>query len=535
MPYKDSNAARLAAREKQRRYRANKKKKAAPTVSPAAERVDADRLAEWSRSTLKVPPGHPLAGQPLELPPYGVDFLRDALAVPESLLCVARKNAKSAIIAVLLLARLGGPLRFQGYRGGVCSVNREKAGELWLQCEGIIEASELPGIIARKSPRHLLSDTGRVDFLSADASAGHSSGFDDAVFDELGLLKERDRELVNGLRTSVSARNGRFIGLSIQGDAPFTEEMLARRGAAGLTVHHYAAPEDCSLDDEDAWRAANPGLDLGIKSMDYMRHQSARALTTPADAPSFRAFDLNQPQGIGQQQLVSAQDWQALECEPDLLPPARGPMVLGVDLSAGYAMSAAVAYWPETQRMEGLCAFPAEPGLKARGDADGVGSLYERMASRGELMVTNGRTVNVAEFLHSAFSRFDAPTVVVCDYWRLNELKDGLDGAGIPPGIVITRRMGWKDGSEDVRNFQRAVKESRVRTPVSLAIRSAMSGAVTISDAVGNLMLAKGTQGGRRGRHKDDLAAAAVLAVSIGMRYSPGQRDSGREYKRVTT
>ena len=533
MPYKDPNATRLASRETTRRYRANKKKQAAPVTSPPVEPVDADRLAEWSRSTLRVPPGHPLAGQPLELPPYGVAFLRDALAVPESLLCVARKNAKSAIIAVLLLARLGGPLRFQGYRGGVCSVNREKAGELWLQCEAIIEASDLKGIQARKSPRHLLSDTGRVDFLSADASAGHASGFDDAVFDELGLLKERDRELVNGLRSSVSARNGRFIGLSIQGDAPFTEEMLARRGAAGLAVHHYAAPEDCSLDDEDAWRAANPGLELGIKAMDYMRHQALRALTTPADAPAFRAFDLNQPQDIAQQQLVTAQDWKGLQREHDSLPAQTGPMILGVDLSSGYAMSAAVAYWPETLRMEGLCAFPAEPGLKARGDADGVGGLYERMASRGELIVTHGRTVDVAEFLHSALSVFGAPDVVVCDYWRLRELKDGLDGAGIPPGIIITRRMGWKDGSEDVRNFQRAVKESRIRTPVSLAVGSAMSGAVTVSDPVGNMMLAKGTMGGRRGRHKDDLAAASVLAVSIGTRYLPNQPDAGGEYVSV--
>ena len=284
-------------------------------------------------------------------------------------------------------------------------------------------------------------------------------------------------------------------------------------------------------------------MELGIKSMDYMRHQSVRALTTPADAPAFRAFDLNQPQGIDQQLLVIAQDWQALEREPDSLPAKTGPMILGVDLSSGYAMSAAVAYWPETQRMEGICAFPSEPGLKARGDADGVGGLYERMASRGELMVTDGRTVNVAEFLHSAFSEFGAPTVVVCDRWRLNELKDGLDGAGIPPGIVITRGMGWQDGSEDVRNFQRAVKESRIRTPVSLAVRSAMSGAVTVSDPAGNLKLAKGTQGGRRGRHKDDLAAASVLAVSIGARYIASRTprneyvsvlaDAGGEYVRA--
>ena len=146
-------------------------------------------------------------------------------------------------------------------------------------------------------------------------------------------------------------------------------------------------------------------------------------------------------------------------------------------------------------------------------------------------MVTTGRTVNVGEFLHTALTEYGRPTAVVCDRWRLNELRDGLESAGIPPGIVITRGMGWQDGSEDVRAFQRALKERRVHTPVSLAARSAFSGAMTVSDPAGNLKLSKGSQGGRRGRHKDDLAAADVLAVSAGVRYyreSPGEApDSG--------
>ena len=229
-----------------------------------------------------------------------MDFLRDALTVPESLLCVARKNAKSAIIAVYLLGRLVGPLRYHGYRAGVCSINREKAGELWMQMDAIVEASGLKGVRCMKSPKHVISDWGRVDILSADAGAGHSSGFDDVFLDELGLLKERDRELVNGLRTSVSARNGRFIGLSIQGNAPFTHEMLERRGRPDLVVHHYAGPDNCKLGDESAWAAANPGLAAGIKSIEYMRHQAARALATPGDAPGVSRLRLEPASGPGQ-------------------------------------------------------------------------------------------------------------------------------------------------------------------------------------------------------------------------------------------
>ncbi len=77
---------------------------------------------------LKVPSGHPRARDPLALPDYGVEFIRDALTHRESFLCIGRKNAKSAIVAVYLLGQLVGPLRVPGYRAGVCSVNKEKPG-----------------------------------------------------------------------------------------------------------------------------------------------------------------------------------------------------------------------------------------------------------------------------------------------------------------------------------------------------------------------------------------------------------------------
>ena len=72
--------------------------------SPTDPIAAADAVAQWSESCLVVPPGHSLAGQPMKLPDYGCVFLRDALASREAILCCARKNSKSAVIAVLLLA-----------------------------------------------------------------------------------------------------------------------------------------------------------------------------------------------------------------------------------------------------------------------------------------------------------------------------------------------------------------------------------------------------------------------------------------------
>ena len=220
-----------------------------------------DRLVSWSASVLLVPPGHPKEGEPMELPEYVVSFLKDAITHRESLLCLGRKNAKGAIVAVYLLGRMVGPLHFPGWRGGVVSVNKEKAGELKTQMEQIAEASGSRGLQFYRSPTpgRVVAPGATLDVLSADKSSGHASGFDDALVDETGLLQERDRQLVNGLRSSISARNGRIIHLSIHGDGPFVPELLELRDDPAISIHHYAAPEDCDLQDEAAWRAANPG------------------------------------------------------------------------------------------------------------------------------------------------------------------------------------------------------------------------------------------------------------------------------------
>ena len=254
------------------------------------------------------------------LPDYGVSFIRDVFKHRETFLCIGRKNAKSAIVAVYLLGRLAGPLRVAGFRAGVVSITGEKANELKAQMEAIATASGLDGLTFRRSPApgHILSPSGRVDILAADKSAGHASGYDDSLVDEIGLLAERDRELVNGMRSAISAKNGRFIALSIQGAAPFTQEMLDRAGQPGIAVHHYTAPDGCELDDPDAWAAANPGLAVGIKSLDYMADEARRVTLTPADQASFRAYDLNQPQNPAVVMLCDPADWRA--CEVDIPP-----------------------------------------------------------------------------------------------------------------------------------------------------------------------------------------------------------------------
>ena len=186
--------------EYMRSWRARQKARAAPPVELIPKpRSDPGRaIAEWSAACLKIPPGHSNAGKPLILPDYLVAFIEDIFKHRESLLCIARKNAKSSAVATVLLSALRGPTRTDGFRAGVVSVSAEKSRELQQLMEGIASASGLSGLRFLKSPQaRAVGPVGSVDFHAAEKTAGAASGYDFAIVDELGLLKERDRDLVN--------------------------------------------------------------------------------------------------------------------------------------------------------------------------------------------------------------------------------------------------------------------------------------------------------------------------------------------------
>ena len=505
-------------------------------VTAAAVAVDdpASAIETWSRNRLVVPYGHPRAGEPLQLPVYGVGFLRDVLRpeVREGLLCIARKNAKSAIVAAVLLAYLSpdGPMRARGFRAGVVSLNKIKAGELKIQAQAIAEASGIRSSEVRflrsPAPGRVESAWGTVDILSSDSDAGAAAGFDLVIVDEIGLMEERDRELINGMRSSISARDGRFVSLSVFGSGPFIPEILERRdrvvvdtktgvesrGDPALVVHLYQPPDDCALDDRAAWRAANPGLDEGIKAIRYMEDEARRVSVTVSDQASFRALDLNCPQTPSVTVLIQASDWKA--CETDEAVALTGACYVGIDLGGSVSMCSAVAFFPASGAMVGWAAFPEEPSLAIRGGEDHVGKLYLTAQARGELSLHGVRVVNVGEFLAVVFAKLAGASVQAlgADRHRREELREVL--AGIEVDVPFfgrgTGASATADGSHDVRSFQRAVLTGEIVTPVNLLFRSALRFAVVRNDPAGNPALDKATSRGRI-----DLVQAAVIACGL--------------------
>lgn len=131
------------------------------------------------------------------------------------------------------------------------SANRTKAGELLRQCEEIASASNLEGLRFRRTPWPgsitAVDGGATAEIEGAGWASGHAAGYDIAIVDEIGLLLERHRPQVQGMRSFVSARDGRFLSISIHGGGPFVDEILARRGDPELAIHHYRGDPDLPL------------------------------------------------------------------------------------------------------------------------------------------------------------------------------------------------------------------------------------------------------------------------------------------------
>ena len=519
MPYSDPERQRKASRDANRRRRA-RKREAKRTAPPSP----VDSLAAFIE-TLTIGQGE-RAGANFQLLPWESRFLRGAFAdgIDTSALSIGRGNGKSSLVAAIAAAAVVGPL---AVRRGECIA----VASSFLQAKIIYRfALDYLAPWTRANPdRYRVLDsqsaaviedkeTGAVlRCIGSDPRRAHGLAPALVLADEPAQWGPSGAAMFAALSTSL----GKLAGarLVVLGTRPANAgHWFARllEGGPHIYAQTHAARPDVALGDARAWERANPSLSHFAALRTALERESARALADASLAPQFRALRLNA--GVAdtsQSTLIDAASWE--RCEADDLPPRSGPLVLGVDLGGASAMTGLAAFWPRSGRLEATAWFPAVPSLAVRGLADGVGAAYERMAERGELRTTRGRTVPVADVMRWALETWGRPAVVAADRFKQAEMQQSLDDAGLSVPVAW-RGQGFRDGSEDVRAFRRAVLDGKVTAPPSLLIRSALAEAVTISDSSGNEKLAKQAENGRRLRARDDVAAAMILAIAEGAR-----------------
>lgn len=472
----------------------------------------------------------PRAGQKFELLPWQKQFLKGALApgVTRSALSMGRANGKSAFCAALACLWLG-PLAEP--RGEVLVLassfeqGRKALGEQALHYLGGTAAIRERGwrVEDNTAKFSITTDKGsRLTVMAADARRAHGRpGVVAALLDESAQWSPGVGEKLLAAITTSAGKQENFKIIAL-GTRPASPEHWFSRWLAGAAdyVQTYAAPDDAKPYQRKTWKLANPSLRHFPHLLEAIKAEAVKAKADDAELASFKALRLNQgtPE-TERQSLLDASVWRS--CQTLTPPEASGNYVLSLDLGTNASMSAAAAYWPSSGRLESLAAFPDVPGLAERGASDHVGDLYVRMAEKQELIQAGGRVVDIADFLGRCVESFGgAPSVVVADRWRQAELLENLEASGIPPCELVSRGMGWKDGAEDVRGFRRACIDGRVKTKPTLLLTSALAEAVVVSDPAGNQKLSKGSEGGRRKLARDDSAAAAILAVSEGLRRS---------------
>lgn len=343
----------------------------------------------------------------------------------------------------------------------------------------------------------------------------------------------RDRTLAI-LRTGLGKiPGGRLVAVGTRAADPshWFERMLQEP----RSIRYAVDDPEADILDPATWRQANPSLGFpGFETLEAtIRAEAVEAAGDELAEAAFRALRLNggTSEVSDSRMLATAAEWRAVES--DIRPEPRGPLVLGLDLSGGSATSAAAAYWPKTGRVDGFCLVPELPDLARRGKLDGVGDLYERMADRGDLVIAGRRVPDFGVLVGEAVERWGRPDCIVSDPYKLRDLRQSIEDNRLDAVRVIVRSGGYKHGSEDLRFFRRALLRRKLRAPVSLAFRLALSDARMVPDVQGRLKLATRTQGDRRDKARDDLAAALVIAVGVGERWRPQDADGKRRGVRL--
>ena len=463
-------------------------------------------------------------------------FLSGAFAdgVDESGLCIARGNGKTTFCAAIAHAVLDGPLSMpraevvilassfsQGKIAGnhvlsMIDLSDRKKWRKWDSATNFQIMNRYTGVTLR--------------CLGSDPKRAHGIAPSLILCDEPAQWPHTTADaMFSALQTALGKIPGsRLIALGTrpEDDTNWFSELLDHDADFAL---NFQAHEDLPPFQRTTWAKSNPSLKYMPSLLKRIKKESLKAKRDPRRMASFRSLRLNQGTAdTVKKYLMDADEWKNAEVDGEI--EKAGAYVLGLDLGSTKAMSAACAFFYETGGgLDAVAVFPENPSLKERGIADGVGRLYERMAAdRGELIISGVHTCNIGGLLKECLDRWGRPVAIVCDRWREGDLREALSETSFPLSSIITRGQGWKDGSEDVRIFSKAVSDGFVKPSISLLLRSAISVARLKTDPAGNSKLAKSNEGGRRFRARDDAAAACILAVAEGMRRKKRNRSKGK-------
>jgi phage terminase large subunit-like protein len=350
--------------------------------------------------------------------------------------------------------------------------------------------------------------------LAAEATTAMGQSPRVVILDEAGQIKGPTNLFVDALTTAQGAYDD-ALQIFISTQAPTDNDLFSIAiddGLAGndpqTVCHLYAAPADAALDDEAAWKAANPGLGT-IRSRSDLENQIQRAMRLPSLENSCRNLLLNQRVQMTAP-FLSPSVWDACAGEIDeRLFYSDRPVYCGVDLSARTDLCSAVYAVEDDEGVVHLWPRVWSPAdtLLERGLFDRA--PYDAWQKAGLIAAPPGTSINysfVATELAEAAGKMNLVRIHY-DRWRIDILKQALADLGVALPLDECGQ-GYKDMSPAVEAFEAYALAKQLRHGGHPVLRWCMANAVIERDAAGNRKLNKAKSYGRI-----DVAVAAVMAV----------------------
>jgi phage terminase large subunit-like protein len=463
----------------------------------------ADEVIKFIEDYCKIPEGTHV-GEPMILAPFQRRFI-EAIYQPgvrRAYLSIARKNGKTGLIAALVLAHLVGPAAKRNSQIVSGARSRDQASLVFNLAAKIVQLCPVLSEHVRVIPsgKRLIGLRLNTEYraLAADGTTAHGLSPVLAILDEVGQVRGPRDDFIDAITTSQGAHESPLL-IAISTQAPTDADLFSlwlddaeQHKDPRVVSHVYAAPEDCELDDEEAWKAANPALGL-FRSLEDVREQAAQAVRMPSAENTFRNLTLNQRVQV-LSPFVSRETWAS--CGEEVAP-MEGPVFAGLDLSSRTDLTAFVcAYkWGDDWHIRPFFWTPRE-GLHDRSRRDRV--PYDVWVERGFLRTTPGATVDyeyvvadIADIIGAADLR-----AVAFDRWRIDIFKKDADRLGITLPLV-PHGQGFKDMSPALDSLEAALLNGRLRHGGHPVLTMCAMNAVVTKDTAGNRKLDKGKANGR--------------------------------------
>jgi phage terminase large subunit-like protein len=486
------------------------------------EETRAERVIRFCESYLVVPEGSH-GGMAVRLREWQKELIVETYDTPtrQAIISFPRKNGKTALTAMLLLAHLVGPEARRSSHIFSVAQSREQAGVVFGLAAKMVRLSDVlvSAVAVRDSAKELFCHrTGvRYKALSREAPTAYGLSPCLVIHDELGQVRGPRSELYDALETAMGTHDDP-LSIIISTQAPTDADLLstlidgAKLDTSGeIKTFVYAADKDDDPWAEETWFKANPALG-DFLSLEEFRRQAKQAQALPASEAAFRNLHLNQ-RVAAQSLLISPDVWKLNGGEPDDSVFDDYPVFGGLDLSSRQDLTALVLAARDGAGIVHLKPyfFAPERGLRARAVRDKV--PYDVWHAHGLLTATPGATVDyewVGARLSEIAGRCDLRQIRY-DRWRIEELKTALIKIGLDLPLE-PHGQGFKDMSPTIDAFEALAVNGQIRHGMHPILTWCASNAIGTMDSAGNRKADKSKATGRI----DGLVAALMAVAAMG-------------------